>query len=104
MTSRLALFRPAENDLPRFETVVADDSGRVRRITVKPEVPSSRWIWGAAAARARALAGLRGETQPGHLFDSLCDAGLVGGVRLSDSYVDMGTYDGLRQALEVTGD
>ena len=100
----LALFRPREADLPRYETVVADESGRVRGIDVKPEVPSSRWIWGAAAARARALTGLRGQTQPGHLFDSLCDSGLVGSVQVSDTFVDMGTHEGLDQARQITED
>jgi glucose-1-phosphate thymidylyltransferase len=100
----LGLFKPEEADLRRFETVLADSSGLVRQIDVKPPVPTSRWIWGCAAVRARALADLRGETEPGVLFNSLCAEGVVGGTALSESYVDMGTHDGLRQALEATGD
>jgi len=97
----LGLFSPREVDLRRYETVVTDDAGVVGQIDFKPEVPSSRWIWGNAAARARALKGLRGEAEPGRLFNSMCDRRVVGGVALSDSYVDMGTHDGLRHALEA---
>jgi glucose-1-phosphate thymidylyltransferase len=95
----LGLFKPREVDLRRFETVVAEDSGTVRRIDVKPTVPTSRWIWGCAAVRAGALTDLWGETEPGRLFHDLCATGVVGAVRLSESYVDMGTRDGLRYAV-----
>jgi NDP-sugar pyrophosphorylase family protein len=100
----LGLFRPREADLRRYETVVAEPSGVVRSVDVKPEVPSSRWIWGCAAARAHSLAGLRGEAEPGRYFGALCSRGAVGSVRLSDSYIDMGTHDGLEHALEVTNE
>ena len=99
----LGLFKPREADLRRYETVVADAGGVVSQIDVTRAVPSSRWIWGCAAVRARTLEGLRSETEPGRLFDAMCADDLVAGVRLSESYVDMGTHDGLRYALEHVG-
>jgi glucose-1-phosphate thymidylyltransferase len=97
----LGLFRAEEGDLPRYEPVVVDESGRVVRIEFKPERPSSSWIWGCAAARVSALRGLEREEEPGVYLDSLCRRGIVAGVRLSEGYVDMGTHDGLRKALEL---
>lgn len=94
----LGLFRA--KDLRRYEPVVLEDSGRVLGIEFKPENPSSSWIWGCAAATVRALRGLEGEDEPGVYFDSLSRQGRVGGVRLSDTYVDIGTPAGLREAVE----
>lgn len=94
----LGLFRAA--DLRRYEPVIFDDSGKVLRIEFKPERPSSTWIWGCAAASVRTLRGLEDQEEPGVLFNSLCAEGGVAGVRLSESYVDMGTQRGLREALD----
>jgi glucose-1-phosphate thymidylyltransferase len=93
----LGLFRA--EDLSRYEPVLFEPSGRVTRIEFKPEQPSSSWIWGCAAAPARLLWPLEREQEPGRYFDSLCDDGLVGGVQLGE-YLDMGTADGLREALD----
>jgi glucose-1-phosphate thymidylyltransferase len=95
----LGLFRA--EDLRRYEPVVFDDSGKVIRIEFKPERPSSSWLWGCAAAPARALRGLERAEEPGVYFDALCGQGIVGSVCLSDTYVDMGTREGLREALEL---
>jgi glucose-1-phosphate thymidylyltransferase len=95
----LGLFRAT--DLRRYEPVVADASGTVSRIEFKPEHPSSDWIWGCAAAPARVLRGLEGVDEPGVYINSLCPRGVVRGVRLSDTYIDMGTRDGLRQVTEM---
>jgi glucose-1-phosphate thymidylyltransferase len=93
----LGLFRAV--DLRRYEPVVFDDSGRVLSIEFKPERPSSEWIWGCAAARAASLRGLEHEDEPGILFDSLSEEGRVAGVCLPGEYIDMGTPDGLEQAI-----
>jgi glucose-1-phosphate thymidylyltransferase len=99
----LGLFFVA--DPGRHEPVVLDDSGKVLRIEFKPTRPSASWIWGCAVAAAQTLRGLEHEDEPGVLFDSLCEAGGVVAVRLSDTYIDMGTPAGLREALErVPGD
>jgi glucose-1-phosphate thymidylyltransferase len=95
----LGLFRTT--DLRRYEPVVSDESGKVSRIEFKPEHPSSDWIWGCAAASARALRGLRAVDEPGVYINSLCPRGVVCGVRLSDTYIDMGTRNGLRQVTEM---
>jgi glucose-1-phosphate thymidylyltransferase len=94
----LGLFRAS--DLRRYEPVVFDDSGKVLRIEFKPERPSSAWIWGCAAASVRTLRGLESQEEPGMLFNALSAEGSVAGVRLSESYVDMGTHSGLREALD----
>jgi glucose-1-phosphate thymidylyltransferase len=93
----LGLFRAT--DLRRYEPVVLEEPARVLRIEFKPERPSSEWLWGCAAASVRALAGLELEVEPGVFFDRRCADEVVGGVRLSDSYVDVGTPEGLAEAL-----
>jgi NDP-sugar pyrophosphorylase family protein len=97
----LGLFRPRPEDLPRYEVVVAGEDGVVHGIEFKVPRPSAEWSWGIAAARASALDALRGEMEPGLLFHALAAQGRVGSVRLSSSYVDMGTHEGLRHALET---
>lgn len=97
----LGLFQAA--DLRRYEPVVFDHSGKVLRIEFKPERPSSSWIWGCAAASVSTLRGLESEDEPGIFFNSLCAKGRVAGVRLSGAYIDMGTHDGLREAVDSQG-
>jgi glucose-1-phosphate thymidylyltransferase len=98
----LGLFRAS--DMRRFEPVILDASGRVSRIEFKPAHPSSDWLWGCAAARVDTLRGFDRSEEPGVFFDSLCPRGVVGGVRLSETYLDMGTRDGLRDAAQRLGD
>lgn len=93
----LGLFRA--EDMQRYEPVVTDGTARVQRIEFKPASPSSNWLWGCAAASADVLRGMKGYAEPGIFFASLANGGLVGGVRLSSEYVDMGTHDGLRRVL-----
>jgi glucose-1-phosphate thymidylyltransferase len=93
----LGLFRAV--DLRRYEPALLEEPDRVVGIEFKPERPSSDWLWGCAAASAGALRGLEGEAEPGVYFDRRCDEGVVGGVRLSESYVDMGTPEGLSELL-----
>jgi glucose-1-phosphate thymidylyltransferase len=91
----LGLFQTP--DLQRSDVVSFDDAGRVTGIHIKPAKPPSSWIWGCAAARAGALAGLEREEWPGSFFDSLCKKGSeLYSVRLSAVWLDIGT----RQALE----
>jgi hypothetical protein len=94
------LFQAA--DLRRYEPVVFDTDGKVLRIEFKPERPSSRWIWGCAAAPVRALRALEGEQEPGVYFGSLCNRELVRGVCLPGTYLDVGTRQGLREALDAS--
>jgi NDP-sugar pyrophosphorylase family protein len=87
-------------DLERSDVVAFDESGRIARIHIKPADPPSTWIWGCAAARARALAGLEGEEWPGSFFDAQCRSGVeLYAVRLSSVWLDVGTKEALAQAV-----
>jgi glucose-1-phosphate thymidylyltransferase len=96
----LGLFQTP--DLERSDVVNFDDAGRVTGIHIKPAKPPSSWIWGCAAARARALAGLEREEWPGSFFDSLCKKGSeLYSVRLSDVWLDIGTSEALERAAAL---
>ncbi len=91
----LGLFRTP--DLERSDVVTLDDTGLVEAIDVKPSWPSSDWIWGCAAARVRILSGLEAYSEPGAYFDVLSKQERVIGVKLSDSWLDIGTPGALAQ-------
>ena len=95
----LGLFRAPERELHRYEPVIHDEAGRVLGVEFKPENASSPWIWGCAAAAAGTLRDLERRHEPGPLFHDLAQLGVVGAVRLSDGYLDMGTHEGLREAV-----
>jgi len=91
----------------RFEVVLTNSSGNVRRIDVKPEHPQSPWIWGAF----KMPGGIMGE-----LFDIWCErnrrdehfgtlvnaylasGGCARAFPIGTDYVDVGTLSGCRQA------
>jgi glucose-1-phosphate thymidylyltransferase len=89
------------DELERSDVVVADDYGTVRAVQVKPARPAADAIWGCAAARARALAGLREHAEPGALFDRLARSGAVRAVLFDGRFVDVGTVEALRR-LQAT--
>jgi glucose-1-phosphate thymidylyltransferase len=93
----LGCFRSAE--LERSDVVVLDARGQVREVQVKPERPEADVIWGCAAARVDALAGLADVDEPGHLFDRLARRGTVRAVLFPGEFVDIGT----REALDRLG-
>lgn len=76
---------------PLFRATISD---------VNPHHPTSSWIWGCAAARGRALDALVRDPEPGIVFDSMCSIGAVAGVTLSESFVDIGTHEALREYLQ----
>jgi glucose-1-phosphate thymidylyltransferase len=78
--------------------MVLDEDGGIAGIDIKPLAPRSDWIWGAAAARVRVLDGLdRQEWPSGHFLD-LRDRGIaLHGVRLSSTYLDVGTPSSLER-------
>jgi len=92
----LGLFHTDEPE--RSDVVVTRADGRVLRIMVKPAAPPSDLLWGCAAARAGALAGLERYEEPGSLFDALARNRRVLGVHLSNTWIDVGTPDALRRA------
>jgi glucose-1-phosphate thymidylyltransferase len=89
-----------ESDEPeRSDVVVLGDDDRVIAVDVKPERPRSRLVWGCAATRAPALAGLERHGDVGEHFDVLAHAGRVRAVRFPGRLVDVGTPAALRQVL-----
>jgi NDP-sugar pyrophosphorylase family protein len=95
----LGLFHIRAVDLPRSDVVVVADDGKVLRIDVKPDEPSSEWIWGCAAAGVTAMSGLDDTEWPGGYFDLLCREGRdVRGIPLSDVWLDIGTRESLVEA------
>lgn len=97
----LGLFPATDADQARRSDVaVLGAAGRVTAIQVKPDAPASTLIWGIAAARASALAGLEGREHVGDLFAEHARAGRVAGVVLDGTFLDVGTPEALSQ---VTG-
>lgn len=75
----------------RGDVVALTDDGRVASVQVKPDVPRSNWIWGCAVARRHALQGLTDHRELGMLFDALAQQGKATALKLSRSYIDIGT-------------
>ena len=102
------LFPVARPEL--FDVVATDGDGRVREIWVKrPDAPSS-WVWGAIRAPGRVLHELhalwlergRRDEYLGTLVNAyLAQGGEARAVRAGESYVDVGTLNGYRAALEL---
>jgi dTDP-glucose pyrophosphorylase len=106
---RLAFLLFPVDHPERFDAVVLDD-GRVVRIEVKQPDAASHWIWGAFK-------------MPGHIFHTLhrlwlrrerqdeyfgtlvnafiAEGGTAIGIKAGETYVDVGTLDGYRAALEL---
>lgn len=93
-----------------FDAVVTDEAGRVREIQVKAARPSTHWVWGAFRMPATVLHTLhalwlsRGSRDEyiGTLVNAyLAAGGTAQGVRAGTSYVDVGTLDGYRQAIQL---
>lgn len=93
-----------------FDAVRTDASGNVVEIQVKQEHPHSSWVWGAFRMPGTVLAGLcelwnaRGRRD--EYFGTLVNAylslgGRAVGVRSGTSYVDVGTLNGYREAIEL---
>ncbi len=93
-----------------FDVVLTDDTGRVEGIQVKPAEPRSPWIWGAFRAPGpvyHALHALwiereRRDAYIGDLVNAwLQQGGEAVGVRAGESYVDVGTLNGYREAIRL---
>jgi glucose-1-phosphate thymidylyltransferase len=95
-----------------FDAVVADKDGTVREIQVKQEGATSHWIWGAfkmTGAIMRELHELWLTREPkdpymGTLVNEwLARGGKARAVRAGESYVDVGTLNGYREAIQLLG-
>ncbi|WP_107966449.1 nucleotidyltransferase family protein [Sphingomonas oleivorans] len=98
-------------DQPRFfDAVMTDEAGRVLEIQVKSEAARSNWIWGAFKMPGHIFHELhhfwRARPEPDEYVGTLVNAWLAQGgeamgVRAGLSYVDVGTLDGYRSAMQL---
>ncbi len=93
-----------------FDAVVLDENDRVREIQVKQAGADSHWIWGAFKMPGRVLEDLRrlwigrrrSDEYMGTLVNAWLEAGGVAvGVRAGQAYVDVGTLNGYRAAINL---
>src|SRR5215210_1380846 len=92
-----------ESEEPERSDVAVIDGDRVESVDVKPRDARSNLIWGCAAARPPALAGLQRHEEPGLLFDELARGGRVRAVRFPGAMIDVGTNEALARARRVFG-
>jgi glucose-1-phosphate thymidylyltransferase len=102
------LFPVARPEL--FDAVETDGKGEVREIQVKRPDATSKWIWGAFKLGAQVLGELEGlwlqRNRQDEYLGTLVNAwirsgGQALGVRRGDSYVDVGTLGGYREAIQL---
>jgi glucose-1-phosphate thymidylyltransferase len=96
-----------------FDAVVTDEAGRddrVLEIQVKQQGASSSWVWGAFRMPAEVFQQLHGlwlqrgrqDVYVGTLVNAwLAGGGEARGVRAGESYVDVGTLHGYREAIQL---
>jgi len=91
-----------------FDAVVTDDTGRVLEIQVKQEHPRSSWIWGAFKMTGATLQELfnlwrQRERSDEYIVTLVNEYIRLGGeswaVRAGETYVDVGTLHGYREAI-----
>ena len=93
-----------------FDAVVTDGTGRVLEIQVKRPNADSSWIWGAFRFPGAVLRELfelwcerdRRDEYIGTLVNAYLERGGTAlGVRAGQSYVDVGTFNGYREAIAL---
>lgn len=93
-----------------FDAVVTDATGRVREVQVKQSTASTHWVWGAFKLPGTVLHQLhrlwlereRQDEYLGTLVNEyLRRGGRARGVRAGERYVDVGTFHGYREALQM---
>jgi glucose-1-phosphate thymidylyltransferase len=93
-----------------FDAVVTDGDGRVVEIQVKQPGAASSWVWGAFRMPAEVFQDLHGlwrerggqDVYVGTLVNAwLARGGTARGVRAGESYVDVGTLHGYREAIQL---
>jgi glucose-1-phosphate thymidylyltransferase len=94
----------------RFDAVLTDPDGRVVEIRVKRQDPGTSWIWGAFKLSGTTLRELhdlwiareRADEYIGTLVNAwLARGGTAVGVPAGETYVDVGTLHGYREAIGV---
>jgi NDP-sugar pyrophosphorylase family protein len=90
--------------------VVTDEIGAVREIQVKSSKPDSHWVWGAFKMPGNIFSDLhslwllrgRQDEYIGTLVNAyIAQGGQALGVKAGESYVDVGTLHGYREALRI---
>ncbi|PYV56239.1 MAG: nucleotidyltransferase [Acidobacteria bacterium] len=93
-----------------FDAVVTDEIGAVREIQVKSSKPDSHWVWGAFKMPGNIFSDLhslwllrgRQDEYIGTLVNAyIAQGGQALGVKAGESYVDVGTLHGYREALRI---
>ena len=96
-----------------FDAVILDDDDRVVEIQVKQQFARSSWVWGAFKMPGRVFHALhklwlqrnRSDEYFGTLVNAwIAEGGSAVGVRAGESYVDVGTLDGYREAIRLLND
>ena len=104
----MLLFPVTQPDF--FDAVLTKPDGTVIKISVKESNPESNWIWGALrmpAAIMRQLFELwrvrhKSDQYLGTLLNAYIESGgRVLGVRRGETYVDVGTLHGYREAIRI---
>ena len=94
----------------RFDAVLTRPDGRVTHVRVKQHDPGTSWIWGAFKLSGTTLRELhdlwlardREDEYIGTLVNAWLDrGGAAVGVRAGETYVDVGTLRGYREAIGV---
>ena len=93
-----------------FDAVLTDSSDRVTKICVKEKGVETNWIWGAVKMNGRILRQLhqlwrtpgRNDEYLGTLVNAyLAEGNTAYGLKVGESYVDVGTLHGYREALRL---
>ncbi|HEX3684194.1 MAG TPA: sugar phosphate nucleotidyltransferase [Bryobacteraceae bacterium] len=102
----LLLF-PVEHP-EHFDAVVTSPSGEVLEVQVKRPDAKANWVWGALKMPGSVLAELhqiwreRHDEYLGTLINEyLARGGRASGFKIGESYVDVGTLNGYREALRL---
>lgn len=91
-----------------FDAVVTAADGTVEEVQVKSTGARTNWIWGAMKMPGSVLAELHGIWRERHdeylgtlINEYLARGGRARGLKIGESYVDVGTLNGYREALRL---
>jgi dTDP-glucose pyrophosphorylase len=92
----------------RFDAVITNDQNEVLEVRVKSPDIATRWVWGALSMPGFVLYDLyalwkdRQDEYLGTLINEyIARGGRACGIKAGESYVDVGTLNGYREALRV---
>lgn len=91
-----------------FDAVVTGENAEVKQVQVKTPLASTNWVWGAMTIRGSVFHQLhrlwlqRKDEYLGTLINAYLETGgKACGFRVGESYVDVGTLHGYREALRI---